>query len=445
MQTQDAHDLSRRTFLKTSAAVGAAVTVTGALSAKVLGAPSVRTRSAKDPLKIGVVGLGGRGTGATIQALTADADTILWSVGDLFPDRANPSLASIKGHLAEKQQESRFQVTPERTFFGFDAYRAVIDSGVDVVLLTSYPYARPEHFRYAVEKGKHIFAEKPCAVDVPGLRIVREAAEAAASKKLVVVSGFNWRYADAEKAAYAKLHEGVIGPVLACHTTFHTGTLPKRPRKPEWTDIEFQIRNWWHFLWVAGDHIVEQAVHSLDRMSWAFNDQDPLRCVALGGRAAREGPEHGNVYDHFSCIFDYPGGRRGFHTCRQIDNCPSDNADYIFAAGGTGVINGWANRQEFLDPAGNRLWAYDGPRKDMYQNEHDHLFKCIREGKPHNDGAIYVRSSMLAIMGRMAAYTGQAVTWEQAWASTESLVPTPLAFGPYAMTPVPIPGRTPLR
>lgn len=400
----------------------------------------------RDPLKIGVVGLGGRGTGATLQALTADNDAILWAVGDIFADRLDTSLKNIEAHATEHGFSSRIQLAPDRRFLGFDAFKHVIDSGVDVVLLTAYPAFRPAHLEYAIAKGKHVFAEKPIAVDAPGVRRVQAACEAAKAKNLSVVSGFCWRYADAERAAFAKLHEGAIGPIHTVHSTYHTSTLPKRARRPEWSDMEFQLRNWWHYTWASGDHVVEQAIHSIDRMSWAMNDAQPTQCIGLGGRAARgDTPEHGHVYDHFTAIYEYADGRRAIHTTRQIDNTPTDNSDYIYAANGRAVINGFANRQELYGPDNKLLWKYDGPRRDMYQNEHDALFQSIREGKAHNDGERMCHSTMLAIMARMAAYTGSTVTWKQAWDSKENLVPTNPTFGPMPMPPVAIPGKTKLQ
>jgi myo-inositol 2-dehydrogenase / D-chiro-inositol 1-dehydrogenase len=432
------HDpsLHRRDFVK-AAGVG--------LVLPLIAGSALATPRRQEPLKIGVVGFGGRGTGSTIQALTADKDTILWAVGDVFDDRLNNSFKEVESHLTEQGQQSRMRVPAERRFLGFDAYKHVIDSGVDVVLLTAYPAFRPAHLEYAVEKGKHIFAEKPIAVDAPGVRRVLAACEQAKSKNLSVMSGFCWRYADAEKAAFAKLHDGAIGPIHTVHSTYHTSTLPKRPRKPEWSDTEFQMRNWWHYTWVSGDHVVEQAIHSIDRMSWAMDDAIPTQCIGMGGRAARgDTPEHGHVYDHFTAIYEYADGRRAIHTTRQFDNTPTENADYIYAANGRAVINGFANRQEFYSPANKLLWKYDGPRGDMYQNEHDALFASIRASKAHNDGERMCQTTMLAIMARMAAYTGAVVTWKQAWDSTEALVPQNPTFGPMPMPPVAIPGKTKL-
>ena len=236
---------------------------------------------------------------------------------------------------------------------------------------------------------------------------------------------------------------GTIGDVSSIHTTYHTSTLSKRPRKPEWTDLEFQMRNWWHMTWVSGDHIVEQAVHSIDRMAWALGDRLPLKVNCLGGRAARSGPEHGNVFDHFAAIYEYEGGLRAYHTCRQQDSTPSDNSDYVYGLKGSGIVNGFNNTFLMKDLAGKEIWKFPGKATDMYQNEHDAFFASIRDGTPINDAVRGSNSTMLAIMARMSAYTGQTITWEQAMNSKESLVPENLAFDMKLEAPVvAIPGKT---
>ncbi|NUQ69048.1 MAG: Gfo/Idh/MocA family oxidoreductase [Phycisphaerales bacterium] len=396
-----------------------------------------------DTLKIGLIGCGGRGTGAASQALRADPGNVLWAMGDMFDDR----LTSCHERLTDvfKDAPGRIDVAPERRFLGFDAHQRVIDAGVDVVLLTSYPHFRPSHLEAAVHAGKHVFCEKPMGVDAPGLVRVRAASELAREKGLTLVSGFCWRYANAERAAFAKLHEGVIGDVLSVHTTYHTSTLTKRPRRPEWSDMEFQLRNWWHFTWLSGDHIVEQACHSIDRLAWAMNDKTPARCVAIGGRAARTGEESGNSFDHFGVVYEYDDRRRAFHTCTQIDRTPSDNSDYITGSSGTGEINGWKPIHAFRDRTGKVIWSYEGPSRDMYQNEHDVLFASIRAGEARNDGPWMCNSTMMALMGRMAAYTGQTITWDQAWASVEDLSPPAYEMGPLAYPALAVPGQTPFR
>lgn len=438
-------EFSRRTFVKSAAAVVPVVAAGLALPGVAHGG---YFRSGRASLKVGLIGCGGRGTGAAIQALRADPGVELIAMSDVFRDRVESSLGHIREELAEElgdQLSSRVRVTPETMHVGFDSYRQVIASDVDVVLLTSYPHFRPLHYRAAIEAGKHVFAEKPVAVDAPGIRSVLETARLAREKKLATVVGFCWRYNDGMRAAFDRIHEGAAGDVVSVHTTYHTTTLSKRPRKPEWSDMEFQLRNWWHFNWLSGDHIVEQAIHSVDRMAWAMKDKLPARVTCLGGRAARVGPEHGDVYDHFAAIYEYDDGRRAFHTCRQIDSTPADNSDYVYGTRGACTVNGWAPTYVVKDPTGKEIWKYPGPvKRDMYQAEHDELFASIRAGNPINDCERGANSTMMAIMARMAAYTGQVVTWDQAMKSREDLTPPSYDMGPRPEITIPVPGKTPL-
>lgn len=445
---------SRRDFVRAAAAAvilpaalaraqdaKAAVATPGA-ARKILDASPNTTQ-----LKIGLIGTGGRGTGACTQALKADKNAVLWAVGDLFPDRVEAGMNGIAGEFKDEPDAlKRADVPAERRFSGWDNYKKVIDSGVDVVILTSYPNFRPIHLKAAVEAGKHVFAEKPVAVDSPGLRSVLESARLAQQKKLACMVGFCWRYNEGMRATFDQILKGTIGDIVNVQTTYLSGTLSKRPRKPNWSDSEFQLRNWWHFTWTSGDHIVEQAIHSIDRMSWALGDRIPKKVICLGGRAARNGPEHGNVYDHFAATYEYEGGLRAVHTCRQIDGCPSDNTDYVYGSKGSAIVNGWQPNYTLRDLAGKELWKYTGPTEGltekMYQNEHDELFASIRSGKLINDLERGAQSTMLALMARYAAYTGQAITWDQAMNSQEDLMPKSLDFGPMEMPPVAIPGKT---
>ena len=203
------------------------------------------------------------------------------------------------------------------------------------------------------------------------------------------------------------------------------------------------MRNWWHFAWISGDHIVEQAVHSIDRLSWAIGDRLPRKVICLGGRAARTGPESGNSFDHFAAVYEYDGGMRTFHTCRQIDSCPNDNTDYVWGLKGSAVVNGWAPTYSLRDLSGKEVWKYTGPNdRDMYQNEHDAFFASIRAGKPINDCERGANSTMMAMMARMSAYTGQTITWEQAMNSKEVLVPAQLELGSFPMPELAVPGKT---
>ncbi len=439
-------DLTRRDFVKASAAAAISVPVLGAC-ARTSPAPAATMQAAaftsgSDQIRIGLIGAGGRGTGAAIEALRADPGSVLVSVGDIFKDRADSGLANIREELKESAA-TKVRVTPDSTFIGLDAYQKVIASDVDMVILTGYPGFRPEHLRASIDAGKHVFAEKPLAVDSPGLRSVYESAAKAKQKNLALMVGLCWRHNAGMKASFEKINSGAIGEIVSVHTTYHTGTLSRRPRQPGWSDLEFQLRNWWHFNWLSGDHIVEQAIHSIDRGSWAMGDKLPVKCECLGGRAARTGPESGNVFDHFFATYEYANGVRAFHSCRQIDACPHDNSDYIQGTTGSAIVEGWRPIYRLKDRAGKDLWKHTGEIPDMYQSEHNALFASLRAGTPINDGERGANATMLAIMARQAAYTGQTITWEKAMASNESILPPGLNFTselPFA--PIPVPGKT---
>ncbi len=430
--------LSRRDFVKTTAASVVPMVAGGLLVSR---AAAVTFK--QDQLRVGLIGCGGRGTGAAMQALTADSGAVLTAMGDVFADKIESSFSGLTKHFGDKASE-KLNVPAERRFTGFDAYQKVLNSGVDVVLLTTPPGFRPVHFNAAVDAGKHIFTEKPMAVDAPGVQLTLQAVERAREKNLAVVAGFCWRYANAEREIYRRINDSAIGDVVTVHTTYHTSTLAQRPRQPQWSDMEWQLRNWWHFTWLSGDHIVEQACHSIDRLSWAMKDKIPVRCFGLGGRAARKGAESGHVFDHFTVIYEYDDGRRAFHTCRQIDNCPGENTDYIYGTNGSAIVSSWA-AHSIKDKNNKIVWNYEAPSAgdgDMYQNEHDALFASIRAGKPINDGVHMCQSTLMALMGRMAAYTGQTITWEQAMNSKENLMPADLKMGELPVPPIPVPGQT---
>ena len=419
--------MNRRHFVKTSAAFAA----TPILLPNVLRFG----QDSDDTIRVGLVGCGGRGTGAASQSLYADSKVVLTAAADLFPDRMGSSLTNLRNQHGE-----RVKVDEDHQFFGFDAYERLINSGVDVVILATPPCFRPAQLRAAVEKGVHIFCEKPMAVDAPGVRSVFESVEIARQKRLSIVSGFVWRYSDPERATFGQINNGLIGDIRAAYTTYNTGVLNKFPRKPEWSEMEFQLRNWQHFTWLGGDHIVEQACHSIDKMHWSLGGVLPTQCTAIGGRQARTGEESGNVYDHFSVTYEYASGARGFHMCRQIPNCTNDNSDYILGAKGIADINGWVPRHTVT---GETDWRYRGERRNMYQTQHDELIASIRAGEPVNDGQFMTESTLLAIMGRMAAYTGRTITWEQALNSQEQLTPDEWELGDVHFPPVAIPGQTP--
>ena len=420
-------DVSRRDFVKTTAAV---------VSAGSLAMPAFVHAAGSDEIRLGLIGCGGRGTGAARDALKADPGVVLTAMGDVFPDRVE---ASHKGLQGVEAVTDRVRVKPENRFSGFDNYKQVIDSGVDVVILTTPPVFRPEQFRYAVEAGKHVFCEKPVAVDGPGIRSVLQSAAEAKRRNLTIVSGLCWRYSMPQRATYAKLIEGAIGDIRALQTTYNTGTLSDAPRKPGQSDMEWQLRNWKAFTWCSGDHIVEQAVHAIDWMAWAMNDEPPTRAYAVGGRQCRGGEWTGNMFDHFGVTYEFASGARGYHMCRQIDGCGNDNTAYFLGTKGTCTCNPWGPTQVI---EGENPWRYEGPNPNMYQVEHNELFASLRSGEPMNDGVRMAHSTLLGILGRMAAYTGQTITWEQAMNSQENLTPAVWEMGDKPFPEVAMPGMT---
>lgn len=423
---------SRRQFLKNSVVIG------GALAAPAILPGGLFARQNNGPLRVGLVGCGGRGSGAADQALKADKNAVLVAMADAFEDRLQSSLKNLQTRHGEQ-----VKVTPEKCFVGLDAYQKLIDSGVDVVLLATPPGFRPAHLKAAVAAGKHIFCEKPMATDAPGIRSVLETVEQAKQKNLSLVAGFCYRYNHGVQAIMQKIHDGAIGEPRALYTVYNTGSVwSPFPRKPDWTDMQYQVKNWYYYTWLSGDHIVEQAIHSLDKMAWVMHDEPPTKCVALGGRQARTAPEYGNIYDHFSVVYDYANGVKGFHSCRQQEGCFSDNSDYFMGSEGVGhIVRAFGG--PFVIKAKTNWRFHEEPATDMYQNEHDALFASIRSGKPINDGVRMAHSTLLGIMGRMAAYSGQEVTWEQAMNSQESIVPSECNWNtPISVPPVPVPGMT---
>jgi predicted dehydrogenase len=392
-----------------------------------------------DLLKIGLVGCGGRGTGAAVNALGADQNCKLVALADAFADRLESSLAAVKKECGDK-----VAVSPEHCFVGLDAGKKLIEQGdVDVVLLCEPPHFRPMHLKAAIDAGKHVFAEKPVAVDAPGIRSVLASAEEAKKKNLNLVAGLCWRYDSGVRETMQRILDGAIGDVHTIQETFLTGRLWERPRQPDWTEMLFQLRNWYYFAWLSGDFNNEQHVHSLDKASWAMHDEPPVRAWGVGGRQVRVEPKYGDIFDHHAVVYEYKNGTQVYAFCRQIPGCYSDVTD-IFV-GTKGRANILQNKIEGAAP-----WKYAGPKPNMYDVEHQELFAAIRAGKPINNGVYLAHSTMLAILGRMVNYTGQALTWEEAIHSRQTLAPATYAFdaqppvlpdkeGKY---PIAIPGET---
>ncbi|MGE3314587.1 MAG: Gfo/Idh/MocA family protein [Planctomycetaceae bacterium] len=418
----------RREFLKSGAAI-----VGGSLAMN-LGLQSGLHAAGSDVIKVGLVGCGGRGTGAASQALNADPNTVLVAMGDAFPDRLETSFNSLK----KQPVGNRIQVDADKKFTGFDCYKGVIEA-CDVVLLASPPHFRPAQLKAAIEAGKHVFAEKPVAVDAPGVRSVIETCKKAKEKNLSVVSGLCWRYDHGMRATFEQIHQGTAGEIVAMQCSYNTGTLWNHPRKPEWSDMEWLVRNWLYFTWLSGDFNTEQHVHSLDKMAWAMKDEPPVRCSGTGGRQTRTAPEYGNVYDHMAVVYEYASGVKAFARCRQQDGCSNDVTDHVF--GTKGRVDIFKHRIESL--SGDLIWKFDGEKGNMYQTEHNELFASIRSGNPINNGEYMAKSTLLGVMGRMSVYTGKTITWEQAYNSTEDLTPPKYEWGPISVPPIATPGVTP--
>lgn len=439
--TQQNQGSTRRNFLRNSAVAAGAVAAAGQLIV-----PQGVHAAGDDVLKFGLIGCGGRGTGAAGQALHADKNNHLVAVADMFPEPINGTekLPGVAARLrADKSVADQVKVTPERSYVGPDAYKQLIDSDVDVVLLTTPPGFRPLHFKYAVEKNKHIFAEKPLCVDAAGYRSILDSIAESRKKNLAFVDGFCWRYNTCERATMPKIHEGAVGDVLSVYSHYNAAGLWMKPRQEAWSDTEWQLRNWLYFTWLSGDHIVEQAVHTIDKVAWIMKDMMPVRAWGTGGRQVRTDPAYGHIWDHFAIVYEWENGTRAHVYCRQQDGVQTGVQDHVIGSKGTCDINSGQSHVIRLRGQDDPAWKYTGPKNAMYQQEHDELFASIRAGKPLNSGERVPNSAMMAIMGRMAAYTGQVVTWKDAIHSKEETFPKDFDIkAPLAMPPVAQPGKT---
>ena len=427
---------TRRDFIKTSSATVAAGSVVSTLAfpSVTLGKPNSKK------LKIGWVGCGGRGSGAINQALNADSNSELYAMCDVFQDKIDAAIPRI-----QKYHPDRVNVPESRQFSGLDGFQKVIDSGVDVVILTTSPGFRPEHIKAAVDAGKHIFCEKPMATDAPGARSVRDSIAKAKEKGLSIVDGFVWRWTYAQQDTYKRIIGGDIGDVTSIFSSYNTGSTDRYPqftRENCKSDLEWQIRRWYYFTWLSGDHVVEQAVHSVDKMLWAMDDKPPAKCVASGGRQVRTDEKYGNVYDHFAAELHWDNGVTGYHFSRQIDKCANGTLDRV--TGTKGTYQGESGRKHHVFTGPGLKWRWKGTSNNGYQTEHDEMYAGIRSGRVLNTGDRMINTTMTALMIRMAAYTGKEVSWDMAWNSEETLVPKKLDWdAPLPVRPVRMAGKTP--
>ena len=418
---------SRRDFLKTSTKLA----VTGGVLASGFTSALPVHAAGSDTLRIGLIGCGGRGSGAAAQALEADDNVKLTAMADIFADRLDLSLQNLRNI---PEVSGKIDVPAERKFTGFDAYQQLIESGVDVVLLATPPHFRPLHLKAAIDAGKHVFAEKPVAVDAPGVRSVLDTCRLAQEKSLSVVSGLCLRYDAGFQQTVQRLHDGAIGDIHTLFANDYRGPIWVKPRQPDWTDMHWQIRNWYYFTWLSGDFNVEQHVHYLDVCAWIMGGY-PSSALGLGGRQVRTGPEYGNIYDHHSVVYEYANGTRLVSNCRQQPGCQNLINSFVFGSRGRAEVS-----ESRLMIDNGTAWQFDQKVKNMYQVEHDELFASIRRGQTINNGEYMAKSTLLAIMGRMATYTGQRITWEQAMESTEDLSPPSYEWGPLPEVKIAIPG-----
>jgi myo-inositol 2-dehydrogenase / D-chiro-inositol 1-dehydrogenase len=414
---------SRRDFIKTTTAA----TLGLSLGPMTPGAHA----SGSDAIRIGLIGCGGRGTGAVLNAFDGAEGVTLVAMADAFPDRLASSLAEIR-----KEHAAQADVPKERQFIGFDAYRHVLATDANYIVLATPPGFRPAHLEAAIAARKHVFTEKPVAVDGPGIRKVLALAEDAKARGLGVAAGTQRRHQTGYLETLKRIQDGAIGKVLAARCAWNQGFLWKKDREPNWSDVEWQLRNWLYFTWLSGDHIVEQHVHNIDVINWAMGTH-PVLAHGMGGRQVRTGPEWGHIFDHFSIDYEYPGNVHLHSQARQIQGCEGSVSEALVGDRGQCQVDKYTI-------TGAKAWKFDAKDNAPYVQEHTDFIASLRAGKPLNELKNVAESTLTAIMGRMAAYTGQPVSWEQALNSSEVLTPETLEFGPMEVPPVAMPGRTKL-
>ena len=424
-------DTTRRSFVKTAGAAAAA--------SAAIGFPSVTFGAPNDKkLKIGVVGTGGRGGGAMLNALAADDNVELHAMGDLYRVEAEKKLEMVRKSPIAKDKLA--EGLDGRIFDGIDSYKKVIDAGVDVILLTTPPAFRPTHFRAAMEAGIHAFVEKPCATDIAGVKDFLETAKIAEAKGLSVLCGFCYRYSEQGRALFERLHDGAIGDIVSIHSIYNAGpvkAMPEASSRPDgMSDTEWQISNWYNFPWLSGDGIVEQGCHNVDRVAWAFNNAEPVAAFGTGGRTRPN--NEGTIYDHFSITYEYANNVHAHVEWRQYLDSYNFTGDTYY--GTKGIAKFGTSSAEIL---GENAWNWRKPRtpKSMYDLEHEEFFAAIRSGNRKDDAAWIGHSTTLAILGRTACYSGKRITWQDMWKAEQKLVPDVIDMaGKMPIAPLRIPG-----
>lgn len=451
--------MKRRDFLSKSAVIGASVPLgmaTPAILTSCTGGSDNKSSSKQyspeelgmfsfveiapdgKPLKAALVGCGDRGTGAAGQFLSAGPNVSIAALADVFADRMN----TCRNVLSEKFNN---KVDDDKCFIGFDAYKKVLEiADLDIVLLCTPTHFRPEHFKAAIEAGKHVFMEKPCAVDPAGIRTVIAASKVATAKGLTVVTGNQRRHRRDYWEAYMQVRNGIIGEIVSATSHWDQGAWWNKRHRPEWSDMEYCIRNWFNIKWLSGDHILDQGIHNIDIVTW-FMGENPLHAVGFGGRARRL---TGDIFDFFSVDYYYKNNRRMLHTARQIDGCDGNVSEQVMGTKGIAQLND-RGEIKILDWNGNPLWEYDyagKPVKNPYDQEHIHFVESIRLNKKINQAEDLAYSNLVAILGREAAYTGKPINWDEIMVSSLRYGPETYEMGPlpdYHEGVVPVPGKDP--
>jgi len=431
---------SRRDFLKTSMAVAAGTTVLGGVSLA-----GNAHAAGSDVLRIGIVGCGGRCPGAAINAMDVDPGVRLVAITDIFADRVQTARKNLK---AERPRQ--VEVADDHCFSGLDGYKHVIES-VDVVLIACSAKYHPVYLEAAVKAGRHVFVEKPHAIDPVGVRQVTAACELAKQKKLCVMSGLHSRFEPGFKEAIQRIQDGAIGEIVSIEENFLRGPYGLYPRQPNQNEVEYQFGNQYHFAWLSGDDVAQSLVHNVDRATWMMREQTPVKAHGLGGRSSSFGEIYGNVFDHHSVVYEYANGVRMYALCRTQNGCYDEYTSAYFGTKGRCYL--YPTSRYWIE--GKTKWKYKGPIGNPHELEHKALFAAIRSGNPVNAGDYMARSTLVAVMGQLTCYSGKELTWEQVSKSDFAFLPRPEdvrldmkppvkpdAQGNY---PVPMPGLTEFR
>ncbi|QDS98411.1 Gfo/Idh/MocA family protein [Adhaeretor mobilis] len=428
---------SRRNFLHTTSALAASGALTGAM-----GIARAAHPGGSDEIKIGLVGAGGRGTSAAAQAMNTEGPTKLVAVCDAFEHRLKACMKQLSSY------GDKVDVPKERQHVGFDAYKKVLESDCDLVILATPPGFRPLHFEAAVAAGKHIFMEKPVAVDATGVRRVLEANKSAVEKNLAVAVGLQRRHEQAYIDTVKRIREdNQIGDIVSARAYWNGGGVWVRPRKPEQSEMAYQMENWYYFNWLCGDHITEQHIHNLDVINW-IKDSYPVSAQGMGGREVRTGIDHGQIFDHHFVEFTYADDSKLFSQCRHIPNCWSKVGETVQGTNGRADVGAG----EIYDASGKSAWKYGRGGRGGHQQEHHDLFASLRAGKIPNEAEYGAMSTMTSILGRMATYSGKMIQMKDALASELVVSPVdefhsfddtpPVVPDSNGRYPLPVPGKT---